>query len=40
MILRRAVRLEELSEDDPCQPDSLSKAARERIKKAVGEILP
>jgi len=40
MSLRRAVRLEELSEDVPSQPDFLSKAARERIKKAVGEILP
>jgi len=40
MILRRAVRLEALSEDDPSQPDFLSKAARERIKKAVGEIRP
>ena len=40
MILRRAVRLEALSEDGPSQPDFLSTAARERIKKAVAEILP
>jgi len=40
MILRHAVRLEALSEDDPSPPGSLSKATRERIKKAVREILP
>ena len=40
MILRNAVRLEKLSEDHPGPPDSLSKATRARIKKAVREILP
>lgn len=40
MILRNAVRLEKLSEDHPSPPDSLSKATRARIKKAVREILP
>jgi len=40
MILRHAVRLEEFSEADPSQQGSLSKATRERIKKAVREILP
>jgi len=40
MILRKAVRLEKLPEDEPGQPGSLSKATRERIKKAVRETLP
>ena len=40
MILRNAVRLEKLPKDDPGQPDSLSEATRERIKKAVRELPP
>jgi len=38
MILRNAIRLEKLPEDDPAQPGSLSNATRERIKKALREV--
>ena len=38
MILRNAIRLEKLPEDDPAQPVSLSIATRERIKKALREV--
>ena len=40
MILRNAIRLEKLPEDDPAWPVSLSNATRERIKKAVREVRP
>ena len=38
MILRNAIRLEKLPEDDPARPASLSNATRERIKKALREV--
>jgi hypothetical protein len=38
MILRNAIRLEKLPEDDPARPVSLSNATRERIKKAIREV--
>ncbi len=40
LIIRQAVRIEKPAEDDPCQTASLSKATRERIKKAVKEERP
>ncbi len=40
LILRKAVRLEKLPEDDSAQAGSLSESTRERIKKAVKEALP
>jgi hypothetical protein len=38
MILRNAIRLEKLPEDDPARSGSLSNATRERIKKALREV--
>jgi len=35
LIIRKAVRIEKPAADDSCQTASLSKATRERIKKAV-----
>lgn len=40
IILRNAIRLEKLPEDDPALAGSLSKSTRERIKKAVREAPP
>jgi len=40
LIIKKAVRIEKPAEDDPCQTASLSKATRERIKKAVKEEPP
>ena len=40
LIIKKAVRIEKPAEDDPCQTASLSKATRERIKKAVKEESP
>ena len=40
LIIRKAVRIEKPAADDPCQTASLSKATRERIKKAVKEERP
>lgn len=40
LILRKAVRLEKIPEDTGGQPEGLSGATRERIKKAVREALP
>ena len=40
LIIKKAVRIEKPVEDDPCQTASLSKATRERIKKAVKEERP
>ena len=40
LIIRKAVRTEKFAADDPCQTASLSKAIRERIKKAVKEERP
>ena len=40
LIIKKAVRIEKPAEDDPCQTASLSKATRERIKKAVKEEQP
>jgi hypothetical protein len=40
LILRKAVRLEKIPEDTGDQPEGLSGATRERIKKAVREALP
>ena len=40
MIMRDAVRLEKPPPDDPCQTEILSDSCRERIKKAVREMMP
>jgi hypothetical protein len=40
MILKKAVHLEKLPEDDIARSESLSEAARERIKRAVGKVSP
>lgn len=40
LILRKAIRLEIIPEDAGGQPDSLSEATRERIKRALREALP
>jgi hypothetical protein len=40
LMLRKAVRLEKIPEDTGSQPEGLSGATRERIKKAVREALP
>ena len=40
LILRKAVRLENIPEDAGGQPGLLSEATRERIKRALREALP
>jgi len=40
MILKKAVHLEKLPFDDVDQQESLSEAARARIKRAVGKVSP
>jgi hypothetical protein len=39
MILKKAIHLEKLPEDDTTRLESLSEAARERIKRAVDKVL-
>ena len=38
-ILKKAIHLEKLPEDDTTRLESLSEAARERIKRAVDNVL-
>ena len=40
LFIRKAVRIDKPAADDPCRTASLSKATRERIKKAVKEQRP
>ncbi len=40
MLLRRAVSLEDIPEDVPGRPVSLSKEARQRIKQAMRDYAP